>query len=54
MRAAEAGQAAAVAALLKLPSTDVNAAEPSRQDTPLILGARFGHEEVVHAQDKQQ
>ncbi len=47
-RAARAGNADVVKALLTAPSVDVNAVD-EHGNTPLIEAARFGHDDVVRA-----
>ena len=42
-RAAEAGQAAAVAELLRRPGVEVNGVEPTNGETALVLASRGGH-----------
>eukprot|EP00964_Phaeocystis_antarctica_P133502 scaffold97706_cov54-Phaeocystis_antarctica.AAC.1 len=46
-RAAEAGQAAAVAELLRRPSVEVNGVEPNKGQPALVLASRGGHAAVV-------
>jgi ankyrin repeat protein len=48
LRAARAGNADTVRALLASPNVDVNAIDENG-DTPLIEAARFGHDEVATA-----
>jgi hypothetical protein len=48
LRAARAGNADTVKALLASPNVDVNASD-EHGNTPLIEAARFGHDEVVAA-----
>ena len=46
LRAASAGNADTVRSILASPNVDVNGID-DHGDTPLILAARFGHDEVV-------
>ena len=48
LRAASAGNADTVRALLASPNVDVNGTD-DQGNTPLIQAARFGHDEVVRA-----
>ena len=46
-RAAAAGQAVAVAELLRRPSVEVNGVEPTKGQPALVLASRLGHAAVV-------
>merc|ERR1719272_2773386 len=46
-RAAEAGQAAAVAELLRRPGVEVNGVEPTKGQPALFVASRLGHAPVV-------